>query len=121
MDGDQVRLKKTESRTKWRDCGVALETFPRLIFGVRIFFFSKSRRVSCHPLSCPVRNPHPLALALALALPPTLTVPPSLSLLPSLSPLTSLSPSPSLSLSSRVPPTFVLGPSTTPHGYGNPY
>jgi hypothetical protein len=100
---------------QWRGLG----DIPTVDFWCSNLFFFKSRLPS-PALSCPVRNPHPLALVLAL--PPTLAVPPALSLLPlpSLSPSTSLSPSPSLSLSFRVPPTSVLGPSTTPHGYGNP-
>ena len=97
MDGDQVRVKKTESRTKWRDCGVALETFPRLIFGVRIFFFKValpsplvSRLQSTSPRLCPCPPSHsdrpsfsvPLAVPLAFSVPLAFAIPLALALVP---------------------------------------
>ena len=86
MDGDQVRVKKTESQTKWHDCGVALETFPRLIFGVQIFFFFQvvscllpSPLVSClqstSPCPCPPSHSDRPSFSVPLAVPLAFDVP----------------------------------------------
>jgi hypothetical protein len=51
MDGDRVRVKKTESRTRWRDCGVDFGDFPTVDFGPGWFlvFESSKSRVSPYP------------------------------------------------------------------------
>ena len=42
MDGDQVRVKKTESRTRWRDCGMDFGDFPMVDFGPGWFLVFES-------------------------------------------------------------------------------